>query len=134
MSGVVRKIISVATAAKPVGPYNQAVVAGNTMYISGQIGLDKDGLMAKGGVSEQAVQVFENMKAILAGANCEMGNVVKTTILLQDIDDWPKVNDVYVKYFTEKYPARAAYAVSGLPKGALVEVEAVAIVGDIKDE
>jgi len=134
MSTIIRRIIRTPKAGLPVGPYNQAVVVDKTVYVSGQIPLKpSDGQMVEGGVAEQAKQVLENVKAVVEAAGSSMGNVVKTTILLEDIKDWPAVNEVYATYFPEKYPARAAYQVSALPKGAKVEMEAIAVVGEICD-
>merc|ERR1712002_1152117 len=130
----VRKIISTPKAGKPVGPYNQAVVVGNTVYISGTIPLHPEtSLIVEGGVVAEAKQVLENLKAVVEASGSCMDNVVKCTILLEDINDWPAVNEVYATYFTKNYPTRAAYQVVKLPKGAKVEIEAIAIVGDVVD-
>lgn len=135
LTSVVRKIVVSADAPKPVGPYSQAVVAGTTMYISGCLGIDpKTNNLVSGGVEPEAHQALKNMGAILKAAGVDFGNVVKTTVLLADINDWPALNKIYETYFTSHYPARAAYAVKDLPKGAKVEIEAVAVVGKITDE
>jgi len=132
---IVRKIILAADAPKPVGPYSQAVVVDNTMYISGSIGLNPlTSDLVPGGVEAEADQSLKNMGAILQKAGIDFRNVVKTTVLLADINDWPKVNTIYQKYFTTNPPARAAYAVKDLPKGARIEIEAVAVIGNIVDE
>jgi len=134
MSLIIREIISRLKPGLQVGHSNKAELLTKTAYVSGQIPLKpSDGQMVEGGVAEQAKQVLENVKAVVEAAGSSMGNVVKTTILLEDIKDWPAVNEVYATYFPEKYPARAAYQVSALPKGAKVEMEAIAVVGEICD-
>ncbi|KAI0241142.1 2-iminobutanoate/2-iminopropanoate deaminase [Lamellibrachia satsuma] len=89
--------------------------------------------LVDGGVEAEAEQTLKNLQAVLKGAGVDMGSVIKTTVLLENITDWPKVNTVYEKYFTSNYPARAAYQVAALPKGAKVEIEAVAVIGNITD-
>jgi len=132
---IVRKIILAAEAPKPVGPYSQAVVVDNTMYISGSLGLNPaTSDLVAGGVEAEADQSLKNIGEVLKKAGIDYKNVVKTTVLLADINDWPKVNIVYQKYFSSHFPARAAYAVKDLPKGAKVEIEAVAVIGNIVDE
>ena len=143
MSGVGevnRTIISTGRAPGAIGPYNQAVLVDRTLYISGQIGFEpstmeivgrKNG--SSGNVQEEAKQALKNMGEILKAAGATYNNVVKTTVLLADINDFVAVNDIYKTFFTSNYPARAAYQVAALPKGALVEIEAVAVVGNIKD-
>nr|ALS04664.1 putative ribonuclease UK114 [Pseudodiaptomus poplesia] len=135
MAGSMRRIIiSTKLAPAAIGPYNQAVQVDNTLYISGQIGLHpRDNEIVKGGVEAEAKQALVNMGHILEAANCSFNNVVKTTVLLADMNDFTKVNNVYTEFFTSNYPARAAYQVAALPRGAKVEIEAVAVIGDIKD-
>merc|ERR1712042_119526 len=133
MSATLRRVI-IATKKAPdaIGPYNQAVQVGNTLYISGQIGFVPETMeVIKGGVVVETKQALTNMGHILEAANCSFNNVVKTTVLLADINDFKDVNEVYTKFFTNNYPARAAYQVAALPRGARVEIEAVAVVGDI---
>ncbi|XP_048849694.1 2-iminobutanoate/2-iminopropanoate deaminase-like isoform X1 [Brienomyrus brachyistius] len=116
------------------GIYSQAVVVGQTVYVSGQLGLDPvSGQLVTGGVQAQAKQALTNMGEILKAAGCEYNNVVKATVLLADINDFNLVNDVYKQFFTSNFPARAAFQVAGLPRGGLVEVEAVAVLGPITD-
>ncbi|XP_063041452.1 2-iminobutanoate/2-iminopropanoate deaminase-like isoform X2 [Engraulis encrasicolus] len=130
----VRKIIHTDTAPAAIGPYSQAVVVDRTMYISGQLGLDTaSGQLVEGGVQAQAKKALDNMGQILKAAGCDYGNVVKTTVLLADMNDFNSVNEVYKHYFSSNYPARAAYQVAALPRGGLVEIEAVAAVGTITD-
>lgn len=111
-----------------IGPYSQAIQAGGTIYVSGQLPINPaTGEFAGADIRAQARQSLENIKAILAAAGMGMPNVVKTTVLLQDMADFAAMNEVYAEYFTEPYPARAAFQVAKLPKGALVEIEAVAV-------
>ena len=124
-------VTAVSTAAAPaaVGPYSQAVSAGSTVYISGQVPLDPaTGALVEGGIQAQAERVLTNIGAILEAAGLNYADVVKTTVLLADIADFKAVNEVYARFFTGPVlPARAAYAVAGLPLGARVEIEAVAL-------
>ncbi|XP_052390071.1 2-iminobutanoate/2-iminopropanoate deaminase-like isoform X1 [Carassius gibelio] len=133
MSAVIRKIIHTASAPAAIGPYSQAVLVDRTMYISGQIGMDVSGQLVVGGVQAQAKQALINMGEILKAAGCGYENVVKTTVLLADINDFNNVNDVYKQFFKSNFPARAAYQVAALPRGGLVEIEAVAVLGPITD-
>ncbi|XP_033914270.1 2-iminobutanoate/2-iminopropanoate deaminase isoform X1 [Acipenser ruthenus] len=134
MSAIVRRIISTAKAPSAIGPYSQAVVVDRTMYVSGQIGMDPtSGQLVSGGVLEEAKQALTNMGEILKSAGCDYNNVVKTTVLLADMNDFNGVNDVYKQFFKINFPARAAYQVAALPRGARVEIEAIAAVGSITD-
>ena len=111
-----------------IGPYSQAVRAGNTIYGSGQIPIDPaTGEFAGSDIASQARQSLTNIRNILAAAGTDMAHVVKTTVLLADIKDFTAMNEVYAGFFTEPFPARAAFQVAALPKGALVEIEAVAV-------
>jgi 2-iminobutanoate/2-iminopropanoate deaminase len=112
-----------------VGPYSQAIKAAGLVFVSGQIGLDPvSGKMVEGGVAAQAEQVLDNLEAILKEAGSGLDQVVKATVFLTDMDDFQTVNGVYAKRFKSVPPARAAVAVAALPLGALVEIEAVAMV------
>lgn len=125
-----KKIVSTPDAPKAVGPYSQAVWAGDTLYISGQIALDPaTGNMVGATAAEQTTQVFKNIGAILKAAGLGFEHVVKMTVLLTDIKEFVAVNEVYAKHFTGDFPARAAYQVVALPKGALVEIETIAYRG-----
>ena len=125
-----KEIISTTNAPAAIGPYSQAVKAGGMLYISGQLPIDPaTGEFAASDIAGQTRQSLENIKAILAQAGCGLENVVKTTVLLADIGDFGTMNGVYAEYFTGACPARAAFAVKALPKGALVEIEAIAICG-----
>jgi len=112
-----------------IGPYSQAIKAGNTIYVSGQIPIDPaKGEFAGDDIASQTRQSLTNIKNILAAAGTDMSHVVKTTVLLADIADFAAMNDVYAEFFTEPYPARAAFQAAAIPKGALVEIEAVAVI------
>ena len=124
-----------------IGPYSQAVLVDRTLYISGQLGIDPSTMeivgrenMSKGDVEMETKQVLENMGNILNASGASYNNVVKTTVMLADINDFVAVNEVYKTYFISNSPARAVFEVAALPKGALVKIEAVAIVGTIKDQ
>jgi 2-iminobutanoate/2-iminopropanoate deaminase len=124
-----KKIIHTEKAPKPIGPYNQAVMANNTLYISGQIPLNPaTSELVKGDIQLQARQVMENLKAILLEAGLDFGDVVKCSIFLTDMKDFPKVNEVYGKYFTEDPPARETIQVAGLPMGVDVEISCIAVI------
>ncbi|XP_036395182.1 2-iminobutanoate/2-iminopropanoate deaminase-like [Megalops cyprinoides] len=134
MSAIVRKIINTAKAPAAIGPYSQAVLVDRTMYISGQLGMDpSSGQLVDGGVQAQTKQALVNMGEILKAAGCGYENVVKTTVLLANMNDFNNVNDVYKQFFSSRFPARAAYQVAALPRGGLVEIEAVAVLGPISD-
>lgn len=110
-----------------VGPYVHAVQAGDTLYTSGQLGLDpKTGKLAEG-VQAQTRQSLENIQAVLAAADMTLENVVKTTVFLANIDDFAAVNEVYAQYFTDVLPARSCVQAGALPKGGLVEIEVIAV-------
>ena len=119
----------IATTAAPgaIGPYSQAVRAGNLLFTSGQIPLDPaTGAVVEGGIAQQARQSCENVGAILRASGADFSNVVKTTCFLADMDDFAAFNEVYAAYFVSK-PARSCVAVKTLPKGVLCEVEAIAV-------
>ncbi|XP_012513603.1 PREDICTED: ribonuclease UK114-like [Propithecus coquereli] len=111
MSSLIGSMISTEKAAGPTGPYSQAVLVDRTVYISGQMGLDpSSGQLMSGGVEKEAKQALKNMGEILGpAAGCDFTNVVKTTVLLADINDFNTVNDIYKQYFKSNFPARAAY-------------------------
>lgn len=124
-----KKIIKTENAPKPIGPYNQAVIAGNYMFMSGQIALNpKTGDLILNNIVDETVQVMENLKAVLDEANLSFENVVKTTIFLSSMDDFKSVNEVYGSYLTnETAPARETVEVSKLPVGVNVEISMIAI-------
>ncbi|PKL16064.1 MAG: reactive intermediate/imine deaminase [Spirochaetae bacterium HGW-Spirochaetae-5] len=122
-----KKIINTESAPKAIGPYSQAVEAKGMLFISGQIPLDPaTGKFAEGGIKEQTEQVFKNIEAILTAAGYSFDDVVKSTCLLADISDFASMNEVYSRFYTKDFPARAAYAVKDLPMGALIEIETIA--------
>jgi 2-iminobutanoate/2-iminopropanoate deaminase len=122
-----KKIISTPKAPQAIGPYSQAVITGNMIFISGQVPINPEtGKLIEGDIKSQTEQVMKNLDAILSEAGCTFENVVKTTCLLSDIANFKAMNEVYGQYFSETPPARAAFAVKDLPLGALVEIEAVA--------
>ncbi|MGH8281872.1 MAG: RidA family protein [Gammaproteobacteria bacterium] len=113
-------------APKAIGPYSQAIRAGNSVYLSGQIALDpKTGELVTGGIEAQAKRVFENLKAVTEASGKGLDAVVKVNIYLTDLGHFTKVNEIMAGYFHEPYPARATVGVAALPRGALVEVDAV---------
>jgi 2-iminobutanoate/2-iminopropanoate deaminase len=121
-----KKQVATTKAPGAIGPYSQAVVAGNWVYTSGQLGLDPETGSLAEGVQEQARQALSNVRAILEEAGASLDHVVKTTVFLKDMNDFAAVNEVYSSFFTEPYPARSAVEVARLPKDGLVEIEAVA--------
>ena len=111
-----------------MGPYSQAVVAGNTIYVSGQLPIDAaTGEFAPGGIKEQLHQIFKNIGYILEEAGYDFSDVVKTTVYLTDMKDFAVMNEVYAEYYSKPYPARVAYEVAALPKAALAEVDVIAV-------
>ncbi|XP_006787948.1 2-iminobutanoate/2-iminopropanoate deaminase isoform X1 [Neolamprologus brichardi] len=134
MSALNRRVVNTPSAPGAIGPYSQAVIVDRTMYISGQLGMDvASGKLVDGGVQAQAKQVLINIGEILKAAGCDYSNVVKTTVLLADINDFNNVNEVYKTFFSSNFPARAAYQVAALPRGGLVEIEAIAVLGPVSD-
>ncbi len=123
-----KKIINTPNAPAAIGPYSQAVLAGNTLYISGQVPIDPaTGKVVEGGITEQTEQVMKNIKAILDEAGFSFEDVVKSTCLLSSMDYFKPMNEVYAKYYSTDCPARAAYAVQALPLGVMVEIETIAV-------
>jgi len=113
-----------------LGPYSQAVKAGNTLYISGQVPIvPETGEFGGTDIKTQTEQALKNIKAILTEAGADMSNVVKTTVLLKDMADFAAMNEVYATFFAGIYPARATYQVVALPKDAMIEIEAIAVLG-----
>ncbi|MCX6305845.1 MAG: RidA family protein [Bacteroidetes bacterium] len=122
-----KKIISTPDAPKSIGPYSQATIVNGMLFISGQIPIDPaTGKFVEGGITEQTEQVMKNIHAILNAAGYAFSDVVKSTCLLSDMDNFAAMNVVYGKFYPENPPARAAYAVVKLPMGALVEIETIA--------
>ncbi len=110
-----------------IGPYSQGIRAGKTIYLSGQIGLDPASMTLPEGVEAQAHQVFRNLRAVAGAAGGTLDDLVKVSILMVDLGDFAKVNDIMASYFAKPYPARATYQVSALPRGALIEIEGTAV-------
>lgn len=122
-----KKVIATAAAPSAIGPYSQAIQVGNLLYTSGQIPIDPaTGQIVEGGIEAQTRQSLLNVQAILKEAGVTMSSVVKTTVFMADMNDFPAMNAVYAEFFTQPFPARSAVAVKNLPKGALIEIEVVA--------
>lgn len=128
-----KKALNTAAAPAAIGPYSQGIAAtiatvGTTCYLSGQLPIDPTtGAFPEGGIKEQTRQSLLNAQAILKSAGMDLKNVVKTTVLLSDIANFGPMNEVYAEFFTQPFPARSAFAVRDLPKGALVEIEMIAV-------
>jgi len=122
-----KQVIRSPDAPTAIGPYSQAILAGNTLYMSGQIPLDPATGQLVEGIDAQAHQVFKNLRAVAAAAGATLNDIVKLSILLSDLGDFAKVNEIMATYFHEPYPARATYQVAGLPRGARIEVEATLV-------
>jgi 2-iminobutanoate/2-iminopropanoate deaminase len=112
---------------KPIGPYSQAIKTNGVIYLSGQVALDpKSGELIGGDIRQQTERVFENIKGILEAAGSNLHHVVKATVFLKDMNDFPAMNEVYARYFTAAPPARSTVQVARLPKDGLVEIEVIA--------
>jgi 2-iminobutanoate/2-iminopropanoate deaminase len=123
------ELIATAEAPKAIGPYSQAVRAGNLVFCSGQISINPEtGTLIDGGVQDQTHQVLKNLEAVLTAAGTSLGNVVKTTVYLADMEEFTTMNMVYETFFAENPPARATVEVSRLPKDVRVEIDAIAVV------
>ena len=122
-----KKIIATASAPAAIGPYSQAVQAGNTVYLSGQIGLDPATMQMAEGIDAQIARVFDNLKAVAAAAGGSLADAVKVNIYVTDLGNFAKVNDAMAQAFSPPYPARATVQVAALPRGALVEIDAVLV-------
>lgn len=125
-----KKVLATEKAPSAIGPYSQAVSVGDFVYVSGQLPIDPaSGAFAGDDIASQTRQSLTNIKSILESEGLSMENVVKTTVLLDSIDDFAAMNEVYATFFTGACPARAAFEVAALPKAALVEIEAIAYCG-----
>jgi len=123
------RIVHTENAPAAIGPYSQAVVAGNFLFTAGQIAIDPaTGQIVQGDVSAQTERVMHNLAAVLEKAGASWSDVVKTTVYLQDMADFPRVNEVYGRVMSDARPARSTVQVAGLPRGVLVEIDAVAVV------
>ena len=124
-----KTIIATSNAPAAIGTYSQAVRVGDTVYMSGQIGLDPATMQMVDGIDAQIVRVFENLKAVAEAAGGSLADVVKLNVFLTDLANFAKVNETMARYFSEPFPARAAVGVKELPRGALVEADAVMFIG-----
>jgi len=123
-----KKIITTDEAPKALGPYSAGVSTGSLVFTAGQVGIDPaTGKLVEGGIQAQTRQALKNIKAVLEAAGCGLDKVIKTTVFLQDISEFGQMNEVYGSFFTENFPARSAFQVAALPAGAVVEIEAVAL-------
>ena len=120
-------VVATGRAPAAIGPYSQAVRSGSFLFCSGQIPLDPaTGQLVEGGIEAQTARVLDNLTALLAAGGLALGDVVRTTVFLVSMEDFPTMNEVYARYFDEDPPARSTIAVAALPKGARVEIEAIA--------
>ncbi len=127
-----KKIVSTEKAPKAIGPYSQAILAEDLVYTAGQVGLDPATMeLVEGGIEAQTRQVLTNLKYVLESADSGLRFVIKTTVFLQDMGDFAKLNAVYAEFFPENPPARSTVQVAALPKGALVEIECVALLNPV---
>ena len=124
-----RTIIATANAPAAIGTYSQAVKVGGTVYLSGQIGLNPATMQLEEGIDAQIVRVFDNLKAVAEATGGSLNDAVKVNVFLTDLGNFAKVNEAMTRYFAEPFPARAAVGVAALPKGALVEADAVLVIG-----
>ena len=122
-----KTIISTPKAPAAIGTYSQAVKVGDTVYLSGQIGLDPESMQMVDGIDAQILRVFENLQAVAEAAGGSLSDVVKLNVYLTDLGNFAKVNEVMARYFAEPFPARAAVGVASLPRGALVEADGVLV-------
>jgi len=122
-----RDVVTTDRGPKPIGPYSQAIKSNGVIYLSGQVALDpKSGELIGGDIRHQTERVFENIKGILEAAGSNLHHVIKATVFLKDMNDFPAMNEVYARYFTAAPPARSTVQVARLPKDALVEIEVIA--------
>jgi len=123
-----KTVINTVNAPAPIGPYNQAIIAGDFIFVSGQVAIDAaTGELVLDNIKTETTKVMENIKAILTEAGIGFGHIVKTTIFLTDMQNFAQVNEVYGSYFTDKFPARETVAVAGLPKNVNVEISVTAL-------
>ena len=128
---MIKQIIKTTKAPQAIGTYSQAIrvrTGGDTVYLSGQIGLDPDTMQMSDGIDAQIRQVFNNLQAVATASGGDLGDIVKLNIFLTDLDDFALVNEIMASYFVQPYPARAAVGVKALPRGALIEMDAIMIV------
>lgn len=125
-----RQVIHTDAAPKAIGTYSQAVRCGGTVYLAGQIGLDPETMELVAGIGPQIRRVFENLKAVAAASGGSLNDIVKLTVYLTDLNHFARVNEIMATYFTAPYPARAALGVASLPRGALIEMDAIMVLQD----
>lgn len=124
-----KEIIHSEKAPRPIGPYSAAVRFGNLVFCSGQTGIDpQTGELVSNRVADQTRQTLTNLRSVLEAAGCSLSDVLKTTVFLKDMNDFSTMNGIYAEFFTDNFPARSTIQVAGLPKGALVEIEAIAVI------
>ena len=123
-----KKIITTNKSPQAIGPYSQAILSNKTLYISGQIGLNTNGVLINKNIEEETIQVLRNIEEILKAADMNFSNVVKTTIFLKNFNDYSAVNIIYAKYFKNQLPAREAVEVSRLPKDVNIEISSIAVI------
>lgn len=122
------KIVNTNLAPAAIGPYSQGMIVNNMFYSSGQIPLTADGVLVEGDVTVQTHQVFKNLNAVLTEAGASFDTVVKATVFIKDMNDFPVINEIYAEYFGERKPARSCVEVARLPKDVLVEIEVIALI------
>lgn len=123
-----KTVVTSEKAPEAIGPYSAAIKTESLIFTSGQLGIDRaTGTFAEGGIEAETEQALKNLQAVLNAAGSDLKNVVKVTVFLRDINDFTRMNSVYAKFFTENYPARSAFQVAALPRGAAVEIEAIAL-------
>lgn len=123
-----RAIIQTSKAPAAIGTYSQAVKVGNTVYLSGQIGLDPESMQLVEGIEAQIVRVFDNLKAVCEASGASLNDIAKLNIFLTDLGHFALVNEIMARYFQQPYPARAAVGVASLPRGALVEMDGIVVI------
>jgi 2-iminobutanoate/2-iminopropanoate deaminase len=122
-----KRAVATPSAPAAIGPYSQAVVAGSLVFLSGQIPLDPErGKIVEGSIEDETRQVLKNLAAVLAAEGLTLDAILRTTVFLTDLEDFPRVNQTYAEFFTEPFPARATVQVAALPRGARVEIDAIA--------
>src|SRR3989344_4084309 len=127
-----KKVVEAKNAPGAIGPYSQAVQVGSFIFCSGQVGKDpKTNAFVEGGIEPQTKQVLENLKAVLTAAGADLKDVVKTTVYLKNVSDFPKMNEIYASFFEKPYPARATIEAARLPQDALVEMDCIAYINSV---
>lgn len=128
MSEDTKRALATTDAPQAIGPYSQGVAGGGWVFLSGQIALDPErGRLVDGSIEDETRQVLTNLRAVLAADGLDLDAIVRTTVYLADLADFPRVNQVYAEFFHEPFPARATVQVAGLPRGARIEIDAIAI-------